>query len=221
VSVNGRTGDSQGFGDLGVTFPIGMAGLGECEGIGFHDGGATAGAALGTGCGQTSQGPFTDHGALECGERGHYDKELILFSGRTVGSGEKMQADSPLVEAVGVAKHVLRRPAETVQFPHAQGVRRTEMIESFNEPRAGGGASGDLAVKDPAAARRFKGVALELGFLPVVETRALPLTVGPEWRFSCKVKWRFAISKRPHPMQCSAQGVSRRLLVALKPTSLS
>ena len=51
MSVNGRAGDCQGFGDLGGTFPIGMSGLRGCEGIGFHDGGATAGAALGTGCG--------------------------------------------------------------------------------------------------------------------------------------------------------------------------
>ena len=86
VAVDGCAGDSQGFGDLGGAFPVGMSGLGGCEGIGIHDGGSAAGAALGAGGGETGHGAFTDHVALEFGERGHHDEEEFPFSRWTVGS---------------------------------------------------------------------------------------------------------------------------------------
>lgn len=71
------------------------------------------------------------------------------------------------MKAIGDGEHFLHRPTETVQFPYTQGVRRPEVVERFNESWAGGGAAGDLVLEDPAAARRFKGVALKLGVLSV------------------------------------------------------
>lgn len=171
MAVNRCAGDSQGFGDLGGAFPVGVPGSGGCEGISVHDGGATSGAALGAGCGETGQGPFADHVALEFGERGHHDEEEFSFPVRAVGScqgsGENAQADSLVVEAVGDGEYFLHRPAETIQFPYAQGVRWTEMVECFNELRARGGAAGDLVFKDPPAAGGFEGIVLELGVLSV------------------------------------------------------
>ena len=171
MAVNGCAGYAEGLGDLRGAFPVGASSPGGCQGVGIHDGGAAAGAALGTGRGEAGHGPFTDHVALEFGERGHHDEEEFPLPGRTVGSrqgsGENAQADSPVVEAVGDGEHFLHRPAEAVQFPDAQGVRRPEMVECFNETRAGGGAAGDLVLEDPAAAGGFEGVALELGVLSV------------------------------------------------------
>ena len=105
VAVDGCSGDSKCFGDLGGAFPVGSSGLGGGEGIGAHDGWASAGAALGAGGCQACHGPFADHVAFEFGERGHHDEEELPFSGRVVGSGqgsgENAQADSLGVEVVG------------------------------------------------------------------------------------------------------------------------
>lgn len=171
MAVDGCPGYSECFGNLGGTLPVGMPGSGGCEGIGIHDCWAAAGAALGGGRGEACHGALADHVALVFGESGHHDEEEFPFSGRAVGSrqcsGENAQADSLVVEAVGDGEHFLHRPAETVQFPDAQGVRRTEMVERFNEPRACGDAAGDLVFEDPAAAGGFEGIALEMGVLSV------------------------------------------------------
>lgn len=192
VTVNGCAGDSQGFGDLGGAFPVGASGSGGCEGIGIHDGGATAGAALGTGGGEAGHGPFTDHVALEFGESGHHDEEEFPFSGWTVGSrqgsGENAQADPLVVEAVGDGEHFLHRPTETIQFPYAQSVRRPEMVECFNEPRADGGAAGDFVFENPPATGRFKGVSLELGVLSVGGDAGVAVDVDAWWRCFCSFR---------------------------------
>lgn len=171
MSVYGCAGDSEGFGDLGGAFPVGVSGVGGGEGIGIHDGGAPAGASLGAGCGEACHGAFKDHVAFEFGERGHHDKEEFSLSGRGVGSGqgsgENAQADSLVVEAVGDGEHFLHRPTESVQFPYAQGVRWPEVVECFSESWAGGGAAGYFVFEDPSAAGSLEGVSLKLGVLSV------------------------------------------------------
>ncbi len=169
VSVDGCSGDAQCFGDLSGTFPVGVSGSGSGEDIGAHDGGSAAGAALGSGCGEAGHGAFADHVTFEFGERCHHDKEEFPFSARAVGSGqgsgENAQANSLLVESIGDGEYFLHRSAETVQFPDAQSVRGSEVVECFYESWTGGGAAGYFVLEDPAAAGSFKSIALELGVL--------------------------------------------------------
>lgn len=108
MPIDGCSGDSQGYGDLGGTFPVGIPGLGGCEGIGIHDCGAATGAALGAGCCEAAHGAFMDNVSLEFCKRRHHDEEEFSFSARTVGpvqdSGQYAQADFLLVEAIGDGK---------------------------------------------------------------------------------------------------------------------
>src|SRR5439155_20778610 len=95
----------------------------------------------------------------------------LAFSGGMVatgeGAGEDAHADAAFVQILGDGQDVFDRPAEAVEFPDAERVAGSQVVQCRGEAGAVSGAGGDLLLEDAAAAGLGEGVALELEVLAV------------------------------------------------------
>ena len=140
---------------MGGRFAALLSGFGCCERVGGDDGRASTDPALGSGGGEAGEGAFANHVSFEFGERGHHGEEEFAFSGGPVGSGEcageDLEGDVFVVEVVGDGEDFFDGSAEAVQFPDAESVVGSEVVQRGDKPGPAGCTAGDGVGEDPPA----------------------------------------------------------------------
>ena len=128
------------------------SGFGCRECVGCYDGPASTDPAVGSGGGEAGEGAFANHVTFEFREGGHHGEEEFAFSGGPVGSGEcageDLEGDAFVVEVVGDGEDFFDGSSEAVQFPDAEGVALSEVVERGDKPGPAGCAAGDGVGED-------------------------------------------------------------------------
>jgi hypothetical protein len=126
---------------------------------------------LGPGGGEAGEGAFANHVPFKFGERGHHGEEEFAFTRGLIRSGEcsgeDLEGDVFVVEVVGDGENFFDGSAEAVEFPDAQSVALSKVVEGGDQPGPAGCTAGDGVGEYPPAANGCECVLLHRGVLAV------------------------------------------------------